>query len=108
MRTPSEPCDAVAPHMGQRNLFCLSLLPAFKVGVHSQLDNDTSYITHQISGNNGHFTDSPPYLWFTDNKDGIITVVTTVSSGEDRNNVGYVYRSDLINCTNQTICSIQD
>lgn len=65
MRKPAEPWDVVAPDF--------HLLSAFKVTVHSQLDNDTSSITHQICENNEHVTISSPFLWFTDNKDEIIT-----------------------------------
>lgn len=66
MRKPAEPWDVVAPDF--------HLLSAFKATVHSQLDNNTSSITHQICGNNEHFTMSSPFLWFTDNKDEIITL----------------------------------
>lgn len=65
MRKPAEPWNVVAPDF--------SLLSAFKVTVHSLLDNNTSSITHQICGNNEHFTMSSPFLWITDNKDEIIT-----------------------------------
>lgn len=87
MRKPAEPWNVVAPDF--------SLLSAFKVTVHSLLDNNTSSITHQICGNNEHFTMSSPFLWITDNKDEIITQENWFKV-ETPQTVVYVFRFYLI------------